>query len=107
MRVRKGSMRDRAHTCWKAPRRLREHRDKSRAVQIYRWKGKVESTKEFLLVIKSTKAHFAKLEAQIKRLHSYDVPEIVALPISRGAATYLTWISDSVKHRQGEKSKTE
>ncbi len=64
---------------------------------IYRWRGKVESAKEFLLIIKSTQSRFAKLEAAIKRLHSYDVPEIIALPIVRGAATYLNWISDSVK----------
>jgi periplasmic divalent cation tolerance protein len=64
---------------------------------IYRWKGRVESAKEFLLIIKTTQARFAKLEAAIKRLHSYDVPEIIALPIACGAANYLTWISESVK----------
>ena len=74
---------------------------------IYRWKGKVESTKEFLLVIKSTKAHFAKLEAQIKRLHSYDVPEIIALPVVRGTTDYLAWISESVKPSPRKKSKAE
>lgn len=63
---------------------------------VYRWNGRVESAKEFLLIIKTTQSRFAKLKAEVKRLHSYDVPEIVALPISRGAATYLTWISDSV-----------
>ncbi|HXN97678.1 MAG TPA: divalent-cation tolerance protein CutA [Candidatus Acidoferrales bacterium] len=64
---------------------------------VYRWKGKVESAKEFLLIIKTTQSRFAKLQAEVKRLHSYDVPEIIALPISRGTANYLTWISDSVK----------
>ena len=64
---------------------------------VYRWKGRVESAKEFLLIIKTTQARFAKLQAEVKRLHSYDVPEIIALPIARGAATYLTWMSDSVK----------
>jgi periplasmic divalent cation tolerance protein len=68
---------------------------------IYRWKGKVESAKEFLLIIKSTKARFAELKAEVKRLHSYDVPEIIALPIAAGAATYLAWISDSVKPSRG------
>jgi periplasmic divalent cation tolerance protein len=63
---------------------------------IYRWKGRVESAKEFLFVIKTTQARFAKLEAAIKRLHSYDVPEIIAVPIAHGSANYLTWISDSV-----------
>ncbi|HXO00023.1 MAG TPA: divalent-cation tolerance protein CutA [Candidatus Acidoferrales bacterium] len=63
---------------------------------VYRWKGKVESAKEFLLIIKTTQARFAKLAAEVKRLHSYDVPEIIALPIARGARDYLTWISESV-----------
>jgi periplasmic divalent cation tolerance protein len=64
---------------------------------IYRWKGRVESAKELLLIIKTTQSRFAKLKAEVKRLHSYEVPEIIALPIARGAADYLTWISDSVK----------
>ena len=63
---------------------------------VYRWKGRVESAKEFLLIIKTTQSRFAKLEAAVERHHSYDVPEIIALPIARGAATYLNWISDSV-----------
>jgi periplasmic divalent cation tolerance protein len=64
---------------------------------VYRWKGKVESAKEFLLIIKTTQSRFAEVSAAIKGLHSYDVPEIIALPIARGAANYLTWISESVK----------
>src|SRR5271156_3632752 len=64
---------------------------------IYCWKGKVESAKEFLLIIKTTQSRFAKLEAEVRRLHSYDVPEIIALPIADGARGYLAWISKSVK----------
>ena len=64
---------------------------------VYRWKGRVESAKEFLLIIKTTQSRFAKLQAEIKRLHTHDVPEIIALPIARGSAAYLAWISDSVK----------
>jgi periplasmic divalent cation tolerance protein len=67
---------------------------------VYRWKGRVESAKEFLLIIKTTTARFSKLKAAVKRLHSYDVPEIIALPIARGAAAYLNWISDSVKPKR-------
>jgi periplasmic divalent cation tolerance protein len=63
---------------------------------VYRWKGRVEIAKEFLLIIKTTKARFPKLKAAVKRLHSYDVPEIIALPIAAGATDYLIWISDSV-----------
>ena len=63
---------------------------------VYRWKGRVESAKEFLLIIKTTKARFPKLKSAVKRLHTYEVPEIIALPITAGASNYLTWISDSV-----------
>jgi len=63
---------------------------------IYRWKGSVESAKEFLLVIKTARQRFAALEKAIKQLHSYDIPEIIALPIAKGSAAYLSWISESV-----------
>src|SRR6202050_4189764 len=64
---------------------------------VYRWKGRVESAKEFLLIIKTTQGRFAELKAAVKRLHSYDVPEIIALPVAAGAIDYLNWISESVK----------
>jgi periplasmic divalent cation tolerance protein len=63
---------------------------------IYRWKGSVDSAKEYLLVVKSTRRRFAALQAEIKRLHSYDVPEIVALPIDAGSPDYLAWLAESV-----------
>lgn len=63
---------------------------------IYRWKGKVEAAREFLLLIKSSRKRFAALEAEVRRLHSYDVPEIVALPIERGSKPYLAWIEASM-----------
>lgn len=63
---------------------------------VYRWKGTVESAKEFLLIIKTTKARFPKLKSAVKRLHTYEVPEITALPIATGASNYLNWISESV-----------
>ena len=64
---------------------------------IYRWKGRVESAKEFLLVIKTTHARFPALREAILRAHSYDVPEIIALPVAAGSEKYLAWIADSVK----------
>jgi len=64
---------------------------------VYRWKGRVESAKEYLLLIKTSRKRFAALEQAIRRLHSYEVPEIVALPIVAGSAKYLAWISDSVR----------
>ena len=63
---------------------------------IYRWKGKVESAREFLLVIKTRKKDFAGLQRAIREMHSYEVPEIVALPIAAGSASYLRWIDESV-----------
>jgi periplasmic divalent cation tolerance protein len=63
---------------------------------VYRWKGTVESAKEFLLVIKTTQARFPKLKSEVTRLHSYEVPEIIALPIAAGASNYFAWISESV-----------
>jgi periplasmic divalent cation tolerance protein len=61
---------------------------------IYRWKGKVETGREYLLILKSSRRRFARLEAEVKRLHSYDLPEIIALPISAGSAEYLKWIGE-------------
>jgi periplasmic divalent cation tolerance protein len=63
---------------------------------VYRWKGSAESAKEFLLIIKTTKARFSKLRAEVTRLHTYEVPEIIALPVATGATNYLSWISESV-----------
>ena len=63
---------------------------------IYRWKGKVESAKEYLLVIKSSRRRFGALREMVKRLHSYDVPEIIALPIVEGSGEYLKWIEECV-----------
>jgi periplasmic divalent cation tolerance protein len=67
------------------------------AQSIYRWKGKVESSKEFLLVLKSSRRRFAALQRAVRNLHSYNVPEIIALPIERGSRDYLAWISESVQ----------
>ena len=64
---------------------------------VYRWKGKVESAKEFLLVMKTTRARFAALREAVLKAHRYDVPEIIALPIAAGSAKYLAWIAESVK----------
>jgi len=63
---------------------------------VYRWKGRVESAKECLLLIKTTRRRFAALEREIRRLHSYEVPEIIALPIEQGSRSYLAWLSESV-----------
>jgi periplasmic divalent cation tolerance protein len=63
----------------------------------YRWKGRVESAKEFLLLIKTSKKQFAAMCHAVRELHSYEVPEIIALPIAAGSRDYLDWIAESVK----------
>ena len=64
---------------------------------VYRWKGSVERAKEILMVIKTTKRRLAVLEKEVKRLHGYDVPEFVVLPIVAGSRGYLGWLEESVK----------
>ena len=59
---------------------------------IYRWQGAVQRDDEHLLLIKTTRARYAALEARVRALHSYDVPEVIALPIEMGSADYLGWI---------------
>lgn len=63
---------------------------------IYRWKNKIELAEEVLLLLKSSRSRFAALESAIRKLHSYDLPEIIALPIAGGSRGYLDWISKSV-----------
>ncbi len=65
---------------------------------IYRWKGRVEAASESLMVIKSTKGKFASLEKEIRRLHSYDTPEIIALPVVAGSKRYLEWLRGCVEN---------
>jgi periplasmic divalent cation tolerance protein len=64
---------------------------------VYLWKNKVERAREYLLLIKTTANLFARLEKEVKHLHSYDVPEFIALPISAGSREYLSWLGDCLK----------
>lgn len=64
---------------------------------IYRWKGQVEQAREFLLVIKSSRARLALLRTEIERLHSYETPEFIVLPIVAGAPRYLAWLAGSLR----------
>jgi periplasmic divalent cation tolerance protein len=63
---------------------------------FYTWKGKLEKTREYLLVIKTMKKCLADLEKQVKRMHSYEVPEFIVLPITAGSSNYLSWLNESV-----------
>jgi periplasmic divalent cation tolerance protein len=59
---------------------------------VYRWQGKVERQAEVLLLAKTTRGKFEDLEREVRALHSYDTPEIVAVPIVIGSAPYLEWL---------------
>jgi periplasmic divalent cation tolerance protein len=61
---------------------------------VYRWKGKVAKAREFLLLIKTSARRLPALEAEVERLHSYDVPEFIALPIVAGSPKYLRWLGE-------------
>ena len=64
---------------------------------LFWWQGKVDRAKEVLLAIKSKKVKFPQIIKLVKSLHSYEVPEIIALPILAGNQAYLRWIDDSLR----------
>ena len=63
---------------------------------IYRWKGKIRKSKEWLCIAKSKKDHYKMIEEAIKKVHSYELPEIIATPIIKGSREYLGWIAKEV-----------
>lgn len=65
-----------------------------RVRSIFRWEGRVADEPEYLMVIKTTAARFDQLTQEIKTLHSYSVPEVIALPIVQGLNEYLTWVRE-------------
>ncbi|GAB2589270.1 divalent-cation tolerance protein CutA [Streptomyces capparidis] len=66
---------------------------------VYRWEGEVESAREWRVVFKTPADRYDALEAHIRRAHGYDTPEIVALPVVRGSAAYLAWLSEETRPR--------
>jgi periplasmic divalent cation tolerance protein len=62
---------------------------------VYRWQGKVETSQEWLCILKTRQSLFAQVEAAIRELHTYEVPEIIAVPIVAGSAAYLAWIEQA------------
>jgi periplasmic divalent cation tolerance protein len=62
----------------------------------YRWKGNIEQAGEFLLVIKSSRARFPDLRAALEQAHSYEIPELIALPVVEGAPNYLNWVDSNL-----------
>ena len=63
---------------------------------IFRWHEAIETSQEWLCVAKTTRDHFPAIEQQIRGLHSYDLPEIIAVPIVAGSSDYLAWIDREV-----------
>jgi len=64
---------------------------------VYRWKGKVETAKEYLLIIKTTADAFDGVRDAVRELHSYDLPECIVLPVEGGSDDYLAWIGENVE----------
>jgi periplasmic divalent cation tolerance protein len=62
------------------------------ARSIYRWQGKIEDAAEWVLVIKSRREVFASLSKELQSVHSYEVPEVIALPVVDGSESYLAWL---------------
>lgn len=60
---------------------------------VYRWQGKLENAEEVPVLIKTTAARYAELEAAIRARHPYELPEIIAVPVDRGLPAYLEWVT--------------
>ncbi len=61
---------------------------------FYRWKGKVENSREFLCLIKTGESVYEALEKRLREIHPYELPEIIALPVSAGLKEYLSWVEE-------------
>jgi periplasmic divalent cation tolerance protein len=64
---------------------------------IYRWEGKIEHATEVPLLIKTTTDAYPRLEAELRKLHPYEVPEIIAIPVTAGLPTYLDWVKTETR----------
>ena len=69
---------------------------------FYRWKGAIESADECLLLIKSSRPLFEPLKAALEKLHSYEVPEVIALAVVEGAESYLSWMATNLRGYESE-----
>ncbi len=74
---------------------------------VYRWKGKIERQAEILLIAKTVRSKFDEFEREVRALHSYETPEIVALPITAGSIAYLEWLSASLEPQNIPRNSTE
>jgi periplasmic divalent cation tolerance protein len=67
---------------------------------FYRWQGKLERADEIPLLIKTTRAAYPRLENSLRKLHPYELPEIIALPVSAGLPEYLNWVAQETQARK-------
>lgn len=66
---------------------------------VYRWKGKLEHAREVPLLIKTTRTVYPRLEETLRELHPYELPEIIAIPVTAGLPGYLTWVAQETQPR--------
>lgn len=69
---------------------------------VYRWEGKLEHSKEIPLLIKTTRAAYARLEDALRKLHPYELPELIAVPVTAGLPAYLAWVAQETQPRMTE-----
>lgn len=67
---------------------------------LYRWQGKIERVGEVPMLIKTTRAAYARLEETLRSMHPNDVPEIVAMPVTAGLPAYLDWVAQETKDKE-------
>ena len=67
---------------------------------FYHWKGETQSSEEFLLIVKTSRDLFEALRAEMERLHPYELPELLALPVVAGADDYLSWLQSNLRGAQ-------
>ncbi|MGY0486686.1 divalent-cation tolerance protein CutA [Streptomyces sp. WG-D5] len=79
----RGAIRDRVAACAQVS---------GPVTSVYRWEGEVETAREWQVVLKTTGARYAELEAWLVAHHDYDTPEIIAVPVVRGSGAYLDWV---------------
>ena len=67
---------------------------------VYRWEGKVEDEQEHLMVMKTEQKRFGALRGEVERLHRYETPGVMCLPIAEGSEKYLNWLAESVREER-------
>ena len=66
----------------------------------YRWRGTIEKATEYMLIIKTSTRHFSQVEQRVRELHSYEVPEIVAVALAAGSKPYVAWLAESTQSKR-------